>query len=121
MSILKPLPGVMPALFLGHGSPMNALADNVYTRIWSALGASIPRPRAILCISAHWYVEGTALTISTAPRTIHDFGGSRATCTWCSMRRREIPRSPGVCSNYSRLCRQLWTKAGVSTMERGPC
>lgn len=66
---------LMPSLFLGHGSPMNALADNVYTRTWSALGASIPRPRAILCVSAHWYVEGTALTISTAPRTIHDFGG----------------------------------------------
>ncbi len=75
MSTLKPLSSVMPSLFLGHGSPMNALADNVYTRIWSALGASIPRPRAILCISAHWYVKGTALTISTAPRTIHDFGG----------------------------------------------
>ncbi len=54
---------------------MNALADNPYTRAWSDLGAAVPRPRAILCISAHWFVEGTALTISTAPRTIHDFGG----------------------------------------------
>jgi 4,5-DOPA dioxygenase extradiol len=45
---------VMPSLFIGHGSPMNALADNVYTQTWAALGASIPRPRAILCISAPW-------------------------------------------------------------------
>lgn len=65
----------MPTLFVGHGSPMNAVADNPYTRAWSSLGASVPRPRAILCISAHWFVKGTALTISTAPRTIHDFGG----------------------------------------------
>lgn len=65
----------MPTLFIGHGSPMNALADNPYTRAWSSLGAGLPRPRAILCISAHWFVKETALTISTAPRTIHDFGG----------------------------------------------
>jgi 4,5-DOPA dioxygenase extradiol len=66
---------VMPSLFLGHGSPMNALADNVFTRAWSALGTRLPRPRAILCLSAHWYTNGSSLTIATAPRTIHDFGG----------------------------------------------
>ncbi len=66
---------LMPSIFLGHGSPMNALADNPYTREWAALGIRIPRPRAILCISAHWYTNSTAVTISTAPRTIHDFGG----------------------------------------------
>jgi 4,5-DOPA dioxygenase extradiol len=66
---------VMPSLFLGHGSPMNAIADNVFTKAWAALGEKLPRPRAILSISAHWFVDGTALTISTAPRTIHDFGG----------------------------------------------
>ncbi len=54
---------------------MNALLDNAYTRGWSAVGASIPKPRAILCISAHWFVPETGVTISTAPRTIHDFGG----------------------------------------------
>jgi 4,5-DOPA dioxygenase extradiol len=54
---------------------MNALADNVFTKAWSALGATMARPKGILCISAHWYVGGTALTIATAPRTIHDFGG----------------------------------------------
>jgi len=65
----------MPAVFLGHGNPMNALLQNAYTAGWNALGETIPRPRAILCISAHWYVPETGVTVSTAPRTIHDFGG----------------------------------------------
>jgi 4,5-DOPA dioxygenase extradiol len=64
-----------PAIFFGHGSPMNALADNVYTRAWSALGRSLPTPRAILAISAHWQVPGTRLTAMERPPTIHDFGG----------------------------------------------
>ena len=54
---------------------MNALARNRYTERWAAIGAEIPRPKAVLCISAHWYVSGAALTVNTAPRTIHDFGG----------------------------------------------
>ena len=66
---------VMPAVFVGHGNPMNALARNHYTGAWAKLGVDLPRPRAILCISAHWFVPGAAVTISTAPRTIHDFGG----------------------------------------------
>jgi 4,5-DOPA dioxygenase extradiol len=66
----------LPAIFLGHGNPMNALEENVWTRAWAALGAGLaPRPRAVLAISAHWYVPGTAVTAMTAPRTIHDFGG----------------------------------------------
>ncbi len=65
----------MPAIFFGHGNPMNALADNRYTRGWQRLGREIPRPRAVLCISAHWYRRGTALTEAANPRTIHDFGG----------------------------------------------
>jgi 4,5-DOPA dioxygenase extradiol len=65
----------MPTLFLGHGNPMNALAHNAYTEAWSALGVALPRPTAILAVSAHWYVPGTGVTVSTAPRTIHDFGG----------------------------------------------
>lgn len=64
----------MPALFLGHGSPMNVLEDNVYTRAWKTLGDSLPRPKAILAISAHWYTRGTAVTAMEHPRTIHDFG-----------------------------------------------
>ena len=65
----------MPAIFFGHGSPMNALEDNAYTRAWSQLAASAPKPKAILGISAHWYTHGTAVTAMTAPKTIHDFGG----------------------------------------------
>lgn len=65
----------MPAIFFGHGNPMNALAQNGYTKAWNAIGAGIPRPKAILAISAHWYVPNTAVTVMSAPRTIHDFGG----------------------------------------------
>ncbi|WP_314153740.1 4,5-DOPA dioxygenase extradiol [Rouxiella badensis] len=65
----------MPALFLGHGSPMNVLEDNVYTRAWEELGENLPRPKAILAVSAHWYTRGTAVTAMENPRTIHDFGG----------------------------------------------
>jgi 4,5-DOPA dioxygenase extradiol len=64
-----------PAIFFGHGNPMNALGNNEYTRAWAALGAGLPRPRAVLCISAHWYVPQLAVTAMPAPRTIHDFGG----------------------------------------------
>ncbi|MGB6604400.1 MAG: 4,5-DOPA dioxygenase extradiol [Steroidobacteraceae bacterium] len=65
----------LPALFLGHGNPMNALQSNTWTRAWAALGTSLPRPRAILCVSAHWYVPATAVTAMSAPPTLHDFGG----------------------------------------------
>ena len=65
----------MPAIFFGHGNPMNALADNKYTRAWGEIGRSIPRPKAILCISAHWYVPAVGVTAMEQPRTIHDFGG----------------------------------------------
>jgi len=66
---------LQPALFLAHGSPMNALADNAFTRALAALGARLPRPKAVLCVSAHWLTRGTAVTGMVAPRTIHDFGG----------------------------------------------
>lgn len=65
----------MPALFLGHGSPMNVLEDNIYTRTWEALGQNLPRPKAIVAVSAHWYTRGTSVTAMENPRTIHDFGG----------------------------------------------
>ncbi len=65
----------MPAVFIGHGNPMNALHINDYTKGWAAVGAAIPRPRAILCISAHWYLPATMVTAMDRPRTIHDFGG----------------------------------------------
>jgi 4,5-DOPA dioxygenase extradiol len=64
-----------PVVFVGHGNPMNALARNQYTEGWRALGISLPRPRAIVCVSAHWYVPRVAVTAMPRPRTIHDFGG----------------------------------------------
>ena len=65
----------MPAAFIGHGSPTNALEHNRYTQGWHALGAALPRPRAVLVISAHWYINATAVTAMSRPRTIHDFFG----------------------------------------------
>ncbi|NTU58975.1 MAG: 4,5-DOPA dioxygenase extradiol [Chlorobiaceae bacterium] len=66
---------IMPALFLGHGNPMNALQSNKYSEGWRQLGVSLPRPKAILSVSAHWYVDETAVTGSSSPETIHDFYG----------------------------------------------
>ena len=65
----------MPAAFLGHGSPMNTLQRNRYTEAWRAFGASVPRPRAILMVSAHWTINATAVTAMGRPKTIHDFFG----------------------------------------------
>ena len=65
----------MPAAFIGHGNPMNALELNRYTRSWRAFGAAVPKPRAILVVSAHWYIGATAVTAMPKPRTIHDFYG----------------------------------------------
>lgn len=65
----------MPAIFFGHGNPMNAIETNRYTEAWGKIGRTIPRPRAVLSISAHWYLPGTLVTAVERPRTIHDFGG----------------------------------------------
>jgi 4,5-DOPA dioxygenase extradiol len=65
----------MPAIFFGHGNPMNALYQNSWTEGWAEIGQTIPRPKAILCVSAHWYVPVLAVTTMERPRTIHDFGG----------------------------------------------
>jgi len=67
--------GRMPAVFLGHGSPMNTLQRNRFTETWARIGEAVPRPKAILAISAHWYRRGAAVTAMQAPATIHDFGG----------------------------------------------
>ena len=64
----------MPAVFIGHGSPMNAIEDTPYARAWAQLGRRLPRPRAILAVSAHWVTEGVAVTDQPRPPTIHDFG-----------------------------------------------
>jgi len=67
--------GKMPVLFLGHGSPMNAIQDTPFSRKWEETGRTIPKPVAILCISAHWETRGTQVTAMEHPKTIHDFGG----------------------------------------------
>jgi 4,5-DOPA dioxygenase extradiol len=67
-----------PAIFFGHGNPMNAIGQNAYTDGWSYIGHTMPRPKAILSISAHWYVPETGVTITTAPRTNHGFGTETA-------------------------------------------
>ncbi len=66
---------MMPAAFIGHGNPMNALERNRYTEAWQAFGAAVSRPRVILVVSAHWYINATAVTAMARPRTIHDFYG----------------------------------------------
>ncbi|WP_280832689.1 4,5-DOPA dioxygenase extradiol [Mycolicibacterium frederiksbergense] len=65
----------MPAAFIGHGSPMNAIESNRFTAAWRSFGKTVPRPRAILVVSAHWYINATAVTAMPHPRTIHDFYG----------------------------------------------
>jgi len=65
----------MPVLFVGHGTPMNAIEDNEFARGWEEIGRQLPRPRAILCVSAHWETSGTRVLAMAKPRTIHDFGG----------------------------------------------
>jgi 4,5-DOPA dioxygenase extradiol len=64
-----------PALFVGHGSPMNAILDNEWSRAFRALATTLQKPRAVLCVSAHWFVPGTFVTWGPWPKTIHDFGG----------------------------------------------
>lgn len=65
----------MPVVFIGHGSPMNSVEDNGFTRQWAKMGESYGDVRAVVCISAHWYTQGTGVTAMSTPRTIHDFGG----------------------------------------------
>ena len=66
---------IMPVLFIGHGSPMNAIEDNEFSLGWTEVATPIPKPKAILCISAHWETMGIQVTAMSKPRTIHDFGG----------------------------------------------
>ncbi len=66
---------IMPVLFMGHGSPMNAIESNIFTKGWQSISQKIEKPKAILCISAHWETRGTQITAMPNPRTIHDFGG----------------------------------------------
>ncbi|WP_374670170.1 4,5-DOPA dioxygenase extradiol [Flavobacterium sp. NRK F7] len=65
----------MPVLFIGHGSPMNAIEDNEFSKRWQQMGQEIPKPKAVIVVSAHWLTQGTAITAMSQPKTIHDFGG----------------------------------------------
>jgi len=66
---------LMPSLFIGHGSPMNGIEDNEFSRTWSEMAKQIPVPKAVIVISAHWLTKGTSITAMDFPKTIHDFGG----------------------------------------------
>jgi len=74
-AVTAPRSSRTPVLFIGHGSPMNAIEDNVWSQGFQALAGLLPSPKAVLCVSAHWYVAGTFLTGNEHPKTIHDFGG----------------------------------------------
>jgi 4,5-DOPA dioxygenase extradiol len=66
---------LMPALFIGYGSPMNGIEDNLFSNRWKQLGKELPTPKAVLVVSAHWLTQGTFITAVEKPQTIHDFGG----------------------------------------------
>jgi 4,5-DOPA dioxygenase extradiol len=102
----------MPAAFIGHGSPMNALEDNRYTSAWRAFGASVPRPRAILVISAHWYINATAVTTMARPRTIHDFYGFPEELFAVQY---PAPGLPGLIDEIREVVEPTWVGADVDS------
>jgi 4,5-DOPA dioxygenase extradiol len=104
----------LPAIFFGHGNPMNALLDNVYTKAWAGLGVAIPRPAAILCISAHWFVPETGVTLSTAPRTIHDFGGFPAPLYQVQY---PAPGDPALARRVQQMLTHVYPKADVPIVQ----
>jgi 4,5-DOPA dioxygenase extradiol len=96
---------MMPSLFIGHGSPMNTLETNTYTQVWRKLGRALPRPRAILAISAHWYIGASAVTAMQRPRTIHDFYGFPAALFEFEY---PAPGMPAVAAEVVELSRPEW-------------
>ncbi|MEV4479546.1 4,5-DOPA dioxygenase extradiol [Micromonospora coxensis] len=104
--------GLMPAAFFGHGNPMNALEVNRYTAAWRTFGASVPRPRAILVVSAHWYINATAVTAMPRPRTIHDFYGFPQTLFDVQY---PAPGLPELATEISDVVHPTWVGADVDS------
>jgi 4,5-DOPA dioxygenase extradiol len=96
---------LMPAAFFGHGSPMNALEQNRYTEAWRAFGRAVPRPRAILVVSAHWYINASAVTAMAQPKTIHDFYGFPDSLFAVEY---PAPGDPALAEEISELVQPTW-------------
>ncbi len=96
----------MPVLFVGHGNPMNAITDNIYSRTWREVGAKLAPPKAILVISAHWLTRGTSVAVTDKPKTIHDFGGFPD-----ELFRQQYP-APGA-PDYARMAKESIHSAAV--------
>jgi 4,5-DOPA dioxygenase extradiol len=102
----------MPAAFIGHGNPMNALETNRYTAAWRAFGRSVPKPRAILVVSAHWYINATAVTAMPRPRTIHDFFGFPQQLFDVSY---PAPGLPSMAEEVSDIVKPTWVGADIDS------